>query len=237
MITSEQLLEVFAAYNPQIWPMQYVAYLLGIAAVFLAIRKTAISERVIPAILAFFWLWVALLFWLPSVLQGFTPGYFFVAIFMIQGLLFIIITIRPRLQFRYKSCVQTWIGLGIILYALVGYPLVGALLGHAYPRMSPFGLTPCPLVTFTFGLLLFTKPKVPRGLLILPFLYALTGFLWVSIGMTEDIGMILSGLVATWLILHRDSRVSAEYQGERKPASVNGGWSLDISDNNQSLKK
>ena len=223
MITVEQLLEVFAAYNPQIWPMQFVAYMLGLAAVYLALRKTPLSERGIPAILAFFWLWVALLFWLPSVLQGFTPGYFFVAIFLIQGLLFLNFAIRPRLHFRYQAGLQTWIGLGMVIYAMVGYPLVGLLVGHSYPRMPPFGLTPCPLVTFTFGLLLLSERKVPKVLLILPFFYSLSGFIWVSIGMWEDIGMILSGLVGTGWILYRDSRVPAESQ-------VNGGWSLDIPD-------
>lgn len=223
MITGEQLLEVFAAYNPQIWPMQLVAYLLGLAAVYLALRKTPLSERGIPAILAFFWLWVALLFWLPSVLQGFTPGVFFVAIFLIQGLLFLIFAIRPRLHFRYQAGLQTWMGLGVLVYALVGYPVVGALLGHSYPRMSPFGLTPCPLVTFTFGLLLLTERKVPRVLLILPFLYALSAFVWISIGMWEDIGMILSGLIGTGWILYRDSRAPAD-------SKANGGWSLDMPD-------
>jgi hypothetical protein len=236
MITGEQLLEVFAAYNPQIWPMQFVAYLLGVAAVYLAVRKTAFSARGIPAILAFFWLWVALLFWLPSVLQGFTPGYFFIAIFMIQGLFFVMYAIKPRLHFGFQPGLTTWMGLGILLYALVGYPLVGALVGHTYPRMSPFGLTPCPVVTFTFGLLLLTDQKVPKGLLILPFLYALTGFVWISIGMWEDIGMILSGLVGTGSIWYRDSRMPAEVQVEPMRTSANGGWSLDIPDKKPSIK-
>jgi len=63
LITGEQLLEIFATYNPQVWPMQVVAYLLGVAAIYLAVHKTAISAHGIPAILAFFWLWVALLLW------------------------------------------------------------------------------------------------------------------------------------------------------------------------------
>jgi len=228
LITGEQLLEIFATYNPQVWPMQVVAYLLGVAAIYLAVHKTAISAHGIPAILAFFWLWVALLFWLPSVLQGFTPGYFFVAIFVIQGLFFVINAIRPRLHFGAQPSLKTWIGLGIMLYALVGYPLVGALVGHTYPRMPPFGLTPCPVVTFTWGLLLLTERRVPKGLLILPFLYTLTGFVWVSIGMWEDIGMILSGVVGTGLILHRDAKMLAEHQVKSNPASSNGGWSLDL---------
>ena len=48
MITVEQLLEVFATYNPQIWPMQIVAYVLGIVCVYLAVRKTAFSGRCNP---------------------------------------------------------------------------------------------------------------------------------------------------------------------------------------------
>jgi hypothetical protein len=230
MITEEQLLEVFATYNPQIWPLQIVAYLLGIASVVLAVRKTAFSARGIPAILAFFWLWVGLMFWLPSVLQGFTPGYFFTALFIIQGGLFLFYSLKPKFAFGVQNNAGAWAGMIIVLYALVGYPLVGALVGHTYPRMSPFGLTPCPVVTFTCGLLLLTEQKVPKGLLILPFLYTLTGIVWVSIGMWEDIGMILSGLAGTGWILYRDSRLPAVNQVETKPAPANGGWSLDIPD-------
>ncbi len=87
-----------------------------------------------------------------------------------------------------------------------GIPLFGGLVGHTYPNASPFGLTPCPLVAFTFGLLLMTVQKVPKAILIIPLFYALSGFLWVSIGMVEDIGMVLSGLVGIWMIWKRDAR-------------------------------
>lgn len=231
MITGEQLLDVFAAYNPQVLPMQIVAYLLGVAAVYLAVRKAAFSARGIPAILAFFWLWVALLFWLPGGLQGFAPGFLFTTIFLIQAVLFVFYSLKPILTFGVRNDVYTWAGIFFVLYALVGYPLVGALVGHTYPHMSPFGLTPCPVVTFTFGLLLLAEQKAPKGLLVLPFLYALTGFIWVSIGMWEDLGMILSGLLSPVMILYRDSRIAAEYPVESKPAPANaGGWSLDIPD-------
>jgi len=231
MITEEQLLEVFAAYNPMIWPMQIVAYLLGLFAVYLAVRKIVIAKRAIPAVLAFFWLWVGLAFWLPSVLQGYMPGIFFTTLFLIQGGLFVVYFIKPGLEFGFKRDACAWAGVFCLLYALVGYPLAGAVVGHTYPYMSPFGLTPCPVVTFTFGLLLLTTSKVPKILLVIPFFYAMSGFLWISIGMWEDIGMLLSGLVGAGLILYRDARMPAEHQVELKPASANGGWSLDIPDN------
>jgi len=228
--TEEQLLGVFASYNAQIRPLQIVAYLLGIVGFVLAFKKGNFSNRMIPAILAFFWIWVSLMFWLPSAGQGFTPGYFFAGIFLFQGLLFLFQALRPKLAFGFQSTPAAWAGVFFVLYALVGYPLFGGLVGHMYPNASPFGLTPCPLVAFTFGLLLMTAQKVPKAMLIIPLFYALSGFLWVSIGMLEDIGMVLSGLVGIWMIWKRDARQAAIPASHISQASPEGGWSLDLSD-------
>lgn len=228
--TEEQLLSTFAAYNAQIWPMQIVAYLLGIAGFVLALRKSKLSNRLIPAILVFFWLWVALMFWLPITGQGFTPGYILAGFSIIQGLLFVIQAVRPKLTFGYQGNLTTWAGIFFVLYALIGYPLVDIPIGHIYPYTSPFGLTPCPLVTFTFGLFLLTAGKIPKALLIIPLCFALSGFLWVSIGMVEDIGMILSGLVGIWMIWKRDTRKVAVPPSKVSSASTEGGWSLDLTD-------
>ena len=227
--TEEQLLGVFADYNALIWPMQIVAYLLGMVGFVLTFRKSKLSNRLIPAILAFFWLWVALMFWLPSAGQGFAPGYLFAGIFLIQGLLFLTQALIPKLVFGYQGNSATWAGIFFVLYALVGYPLFGTLIGHAYPYASPFGLTPCPLVAFTFGLLLLTVQGIPKALLVIPFFYSLSGFLWVSIGMTEDIGMIASGLVGIWLIWMRDTKVAVPLS-EPSHKSSETGWSLDLTD-------
>ena len=226
--TEEQLLGVFAAYNAQIWPMQIVAYLLGIASFVLVFRKSNISNRVIPVILAFFWMWVSLMFWLPSAGQGFAPGYFFAGIFLIQGLLFLFQALHPMLAFGFQSTPIAWAGVFFVLYALLGYQVFGVLVGHTYPNASPFGLTPCPLVAFTFGLLLLTVQKIPRALLIIPLFYALSGFLWVSIGMLEDIGMVLSGLVGIWMIWKRDARQAAIPTSDSSQATPEGGGSLDL---------
>jgi hypothetical protein len=226
-ITSQQLLDSLDAYNLHIWPGQIIAYLLGIAAVFLAVRYISLARRAIPAVLAAFWLWVAIYFWLPSAMRGYAQGYIFTAIFLIQGLLFLIFTWKPQISFRPCKNVSSLAGIVFVLYALIGYPFVNALAGHIYPRISSFGLTPGPLVTFTFGILLLAERKVPRVLLVIPFFYALSGFWWVSIGMWEDIGMIASGLSGAGLIWYRDSR--------RRPTALSAvpviskaGWSLDL---------
>jgi hypothetical protein len=228
MITEEQLLEVFAAYNPQIWPMQIGAYVLGATALALALGKLQLSRRAIPAVLAFFWLWVALFFWLPSVQQGYVPGYLFTALFLAQGGLFLFYTFKPQLDYGFAPVASGFAGLVFGLYALVGYPAAGALVGHVYPRMSPFGLTPCPVVTFSFALLLLARTKVPKVLLVIPLFYALSGVLWVSIGMWEDFGMLASGLIGAALILHRDSRAQVQQANPALAGSGASGWSLDL---------
>ena len=58
--TLEQLLHTFENYNIAIWPMQLVALILGLAAVYLAIRPNKRSDQRITAILAFFWLWTGI---------------------------------------------------------------------------------------------------------------------------------------------------------------------------------
>ena len=231
MINGDQLIDVFAAYNSQIWPMQIVAYAFGIACLVLVFRKTRYSNQVISAVLAFFWLWVAFVFWLPSLLQGFTPALFFTIIFLIQGLLFLLNTIKPKLDFGMGKGIYPLGGWIFVLFALLGYPLIGALFGHTYPYMPPFGVSPCPLVTFTFGLTLLTKSKVPKALLVFPFLYALTGILWVAIGIIEDIGMIASGLFGLTLIWMRDSQSTSFQPLESPSVSNEGGWSLNLPDN------
>ena len=76
---------------------------------------------------------------------------------------------------------------------------------HIYPAAPPFGLTPCPLVAYTFGLLLLTRSRVPRYLYLLPLFYACSGFYWAGIGMVEDAGMVLSGLLGAWLLWRREA--------------------------------
>jgi len=229
-ITAEQLLQVFAAYNEQIWPLQWVAYLLGLVGLALAIRPTSGSNRLVPAVLAFFWLWVALLFWLPGARQGFPPGYVLAAIFLVQGVLFLNQVWRPRLIFGYQANLASWAGILFALYALVGYPVAGLLVNHIYPQAPPFGLTPCPLVAYTYGLLLLTRARVPKPLLVVPLLYAISGLYWATVGMVEDLGMVVSGLVGVWLIWARDARPAAVGPAEPPPAASDAGWSLDIRD-------
>jgi len=89
----------------------------------------------------------------------------------------------------------------LILYGMVLYPVLGYFLGHAYPASPTFG-APCPTTIFTFGLLLWTKGRVKWFLLVLPLIWSLIGFgAAVKLGIREDIGLLVAGLVGTIVLL------------------------------------
>lgn len=203
-LTLEQLLSTFEKYNLDIWPMHVLAYLLGIAALFFAIKRTQYSGRVVVGILSFLWLWTAIGFFFLYFGPVYSLAYAFGGLFLIQGVLFLADVVKPRFSFGFKADVYSITGILFIAYAMIGYPVVGYFLGHSYPQSPPFGLTPCPVAVFTFGLFLLTDKKVPKLFLVIPLLWALSGVMPVSVGILEDIGMIISGVIGTGLILYRD---------------------------------
>lgn len=206
-LTLEQLLDTFVRYNFAIWPMQVLGYVLGLVALFFAIKPSRYSSRTITGILSFLWLWTAIGFFLLYFGPVYTPAYGFAVLFIIQGVLFLASVLKPRVSFGFKGGVYSIVGILFVAYAMIGYPAVGYFLGHRYPQSPPFGLTPCPLGVFTFGLFLLTDKKVPKLFLAIPLLWALAGFMAVSVGMLEDIGLITAGVLGTAMILYRDRKV------------------------------
>ncbi len=203
-ITLEQLLDTFERYNLDIWPMQIIAYVLGIIAVFFVIKRTRYSFRIIMGVITFMWLWSGIGFYLLYSGPTYKPAYILGALTVAQAILFLICVFKPVLSFGFRLNIFSVTGLLLIAYAMIGYPVLGYFIGHVYPQFLPFGLVPCPVTIFTFGLLLMTDKKVPILFLVIPFLWALGGFMPVSVGIMEDIGLITAGVLGTAMIIYRD---------------------------------
>jgi hypothetical protein len=99
----------------------------------------------------------------------------------------------------------TILGALMVLYALIGYPLLGTAAGHGWPRAPMFGITPCPTAIFTFGMLLWTDRRVPRYLPPIPVLWAVVGF-FAALQLTiyEDFGLPVAMVIAGGWLLWRD---------------------------------
>lgn len=201
----EQLMSVFGAYNIAIWPMQVFAYLAGLVALYSAFKQTRFSNNIASGILSFFWIWTGVVFcifcWGPT----YPAAYGFGALLTAQGVIFLLNAAKPTLSFRTQRNQFALIGALFIFYAMAGYPLLGYLLGHVYPRSMPFGLVPCPTAVFTLGLLMLTDKMVPRYVLIIPAIWSICAIVSVLSGIYEDSGLILAGLVCIPILLRRDN--------------------------------
>jgi len=123
----------------------------------------------------------------------------------VQAVAFSIEAYRGRLRFGFSlRDARSRMGVVMVAFSMVVYPLVGMVSGHGYPNGPVFGLTPCPLVIFTFGMLLFTERTLPKHLVIVPLLWALIGSTAaLGLGIREDIGLLVSGIVATTVLVTR----------------------------------
>jgi hypothetical protein len=211
--TVEQFFDVFQTYNTAIWPAQIAAYLLGVAAVALALRENEVSGRIISGILALFWIWMGVLYHMAYFSPINPAAWIFGALFVIEGLMFLVIgSIRGRLSFGFDFKPIPVIGAFFILYAMVVYPMLGLAFGHYYPRAPMFGVAPCPTTIFTFGLLIWARKSVPIYLLAIPLIWSLIGTTAaLGLQVPQDLGLGIAGIVGTVLVImsNRDLKTRA----------------------------
>ena len=208
--TPDQFHAVFVSYNQAIWPIQIAAYQLGGLAVALLFWKPQGADRVIAGILAAMWLWTGIAYHGLFFSAINTAAYLFAAMFVIQGGYLIYAGVyRGQIRFGLRSSPATWIGLVFVAYAAIVYPLIGVTTGHPYPAMPVFGVTPCPVTIFTFGLLLLAKPPLSRWLLAIPFVWSLIGGnASILLDVPQDWLLLVSGFVAAPLILSGNRRTA-----------------------------
>jgi hypothetical protein len=204
--TPEQFLAVFVNYNTAIWPIQIAAYLLGGVVVALLFRKTREGDRVIAGTLALMWLWTGLGYHGLSFSVINKAAYLFAALFIVQGCYFLYAGVyRCQIRFGLRPDLATGVGAAFMAYAAMVYPLIGVATGHHYPEMPMFGVTPCPVTIFTFGLLLLAVRPLPRLLFVIPFVWSLIGgSAAILLHVPQDWLLLVSGCIAVPLIVFRD---------------------------------
>jgi hypothetical protein len=160
------------------------------------------TTRTISIALAFFWLWMGIVYHIIFFSTINKAAYIFGGLFILQGIMFAGCgLIRKKLSFEYTKSGINKAGIILIIYALIIYPVLGQNLGHVYPYSPTFGL-PCPTTIFTFGILLFTNKKIPWHLLIIPLLWSIIGFTAaLTLTIYEDIGLLIAGIVGFTLLI------------------------------------
>lgn len=208
--TREQFLGVFADYNMAVWPAPVVAYVLGLIVVVALLRPSSQGHRVVAGVLAAMWAWTGVAYHGLFFARINPVALVFGALFVVQAALFVIAGVAGRrLVVGRPAGPAAALGWALVIYAAVVYPLLGQSTGHAYPAQPMFGITPCPVTLFSFGVLLLTSAPVPRWLLIIPLAWSLVGgsaaFMF---GVAQDWPLLFSGLTIVLLVL-RDRRRAA----------------------------
>src|SRR5579883_721276 len=198
---------MFAQANVGVWPMQVVWYVAALGAIGLAINPIRHSSRLISVFLAAYYVWLGIAFfaiYYSAIDDGARVAG---ALFVVGGLLFLVAgVVRQNLRFQARWDALGALGGGIMLYALVAYPVVGVLTGHVFPAAPVFGLAPCPSTTFTAGLLLWTRPRLPLYVLLVPqiWLMAQTPAAALALGVAGDVARPFVGVLTTGLLVWRD---------------------------------
>lgn len=196
-----QFFQVFAAYNQSVWPTQYLLLVLAVATVVLVLRAPHRAGGFTAATLAILWAWMGVAYHLAFFWSINPAAPVFAALsvaaaaaFAWQG------CFKRGLQFEAGWLPQKVIGLVLITFALVGYPVAGEILGYRYPAAPTFGL-PCPTTIFTFGVLLMATPALSRLQVIAPLLWALVGTTAAFVlGVVQDLALIAAAVAGLWLL-------------------------------------
>jgi hypothetical protein len=173
--SSDEFFALFGAYNRAVWPAVLLAYALGAATVYLALKPGPRSGRIAAAILAAMWGWSGVAYhWLYfSTINS--AALLFAAAFVVQGGIFLQMAWRDQLSLAFSHTMRAFVGLSLIVYAALVYPVLGLLLGNSLTELPMFGVTPCPVTIFSFGCLLLTTTPISRRVLVIPVLWAFIG--------------------------------------------------------------
>jgi hypothetical protein len=206
--TTQQFLGVFKEYNTAIYPLQLLFFLFAALVIFLAFRKTKANSKIIMVILAAFWLWMGAIYHIGFFSAINKAAYGFGGLFILEGLLLLYYGLTKSYNFSFSKDSSGFAGILLILYAMVVYPLIGYFSTHAYPYAPTFGL-PCPTTIFTFGILLFSKYRLPWAIVTIPILWSLIGFSAAfTLGIYEDSALIISGIAFTILNFIKPSNLT-----------------------------
>jgi len=174
---------------------------LGFLTVFLVLRPGSPRGRVVAVILAAMWGWSGIAYhWLYfSAINS--AALLFGAAFIVQSIIFLEAAWRDQLSLAFRRTTRALVGVSLIVYATLVYPILGLLLGHVLTELPMFGVTPCPVTIFTLGCMLLTTKPISRRMLVIPVLWSLIGgAAALLLNVWQDWVLLLSGVAAIVLL-------------------------------------
>ena len=216
--TAQEFFAVFAQYNRAVWPIPIILPLFALIGAIGVVLRSANWIRPVVVFAAALWVWMAVVyhwkFFRP--LNPAAAG--FAVLFGIQAVVLIITAWRREIEFPARLDMGGAAAIGLILYALILYPVIGYIVGHRYPSTPTFGL-PCPTTLYTVGVLLWCRP-LRVSLFIIPALWSLLGVsAALQLGVYEDLMLPVGGLGGIALALRAVLAARRGKEGSRTTAA------------------
>jgi hypothetical protein len=202
--TANEFLDVFAAYNNELWLLVLALWVLT-AAVF---GPYIVGGRVwmpFPAlVLTVHWLWAGILYHALFFTAINPAAWLFAALFVFQAALFVVASFEGMTAARVGSWRHV-VSSSLILYGLL-YPAIAWADGFVYPRMPTFGV-PCPTVILTIGFLVAVSTS-SIVLSFIPVAWSMLGMgaVW-SFGVHADLALPAAGALLVVDLVHKRSHV------------------------------
>lgn len=200
---ADTIFKLLGEYHKAVYPMPYIFIILALIIFWLLFSEYKYKNIFITTILGFFWFWSGLVLFTMHV-ASFMPLTYALqgVLFPIQGLLFFHLAFSSKnLECRYQKTFVSGFGLLTMFFAVFIYPIIGNFTGHFYPEAPVFG-DPCPLTIFTLGLFLTSVKKVELKVYLIPFFWAMMGFVAVfKLGIYVDIAEIIFGFISLYLLV------------------------------------
>jgi len=165
---------LFELYNLEWWPLHGLALALGLALLVLARQRGQRAGRTLVAILALGWLWVAWAYHGQRYASINWAADYYAWAWALQGALLLVnAAIRGRCGAAPATRLQQRVGLALLLFALLVFPLIGPLHGRSWTQAEVFGMAPDPTVLATLGVLLLAGARPAWALFPIPVAWCL----------------------------------------------------------------
>lgn len=141
-------------YNADVWPAQLVALAIGIAIVVLLRRPTDRHMRLIAALVALCWAWVAWAFHLERYATINWAATYFAAAFAVEAALLLwVAAVRDPVAAEPGQRLRR-IGIVLVAVALLLLPPLGFVEGRTWRQLEIFAMSPDATAIATLGILM-----------------------------------------------------------------------------------
>lgn len=208
MVSQELFYKRMLEYNTDVFLVMIFSYICAIFVLAIIGTKIQKKNRISGFFLSFLFIFnglVEFIFYYGSVSSQY---YVWGSLWILQGIVFFLHSgIKNSMLIEYRKDCKTVVATALLFSALIIYPVIGFLTGHGYPTGPIFGVAPCPVTIFTFALLILNRRSFPIALLIIPFLWSLTGIYAIFFfHVYQDAIEVIAGIVGLFFILHENKR-------------------------------